>query len=77
MSRINEKLGMAPQTRARQATHSKGLVTRAVCGVCRGRHVVSNPIHGRDTWLCGFCGHVWEPTGAELEQIATVKGATV
>lgn len=65
MSRINEKLGLQPQTRTRQATHSAGLVSRAVCAKCRGRHVVGHLIHGREMWLCGFCGEVWEPAAHE------------
>lgn len=60
MSRINEKLGIRPQT-TRKATHGASLVTNAVCEKCGGRHVIENAIHGVVTRLCCFCGWLWEP----------------
>lgn len=58
-NKINERLGLKPSTRKRQATHSRALVSSAQCPKCGGRHVIENAIHGVPTRLCGFCGHVW------------------
>jgi hypothetical protein len=37
------------------------------CPACPLRHVISNVLNGRLTWLCGACSHCWTPDTAELE----------
>jgi Zn ribbon nucleic-acid-binding protein len=61
VTRINEKMGLKPQTRTRQATHSRSLVTNAKCPECRCTHVVQHVVHGQPLRLCGACGHTWHP----------------
>lgn len=65
MSSINQKLGLRPKTRVRAATHSRGLVSHAICPRCRARHVVEHAIRGVPTRLCGACGHLWVLTPDE------------
>lgn len=64
-NKINEKLGLKPQTRARQATHGSSLISSAQCPKCLGRHVIQNAIHGVLTRLCGRCGWLWPGTPIE------------
>lgn len=61
MSRINDKLGLRPQTTVRQATHGSGIVSHAKCPRCPCRHVVEHRVRGIPTRLCGACGYVWTP----------------
>jgi transposase-like protein len=63
VSRINEKLGLRPAgARARMRC-----LSGVRCPACGHVHVVSNVIHGRLSWLCGACGHVWNPTPVEVQ----------
>lgn len=59
--RINQQLGLRPNTRKRLATKSAAIVSSAQCERCQGRHVIQATIHGRVQQRCGFCGHTWYP----------------
>jgi hypothetical protein len=62
MSRINQKLGLKPQTRPRARTKGAGkdalaaALTSASCRVCGDRWIVQNVIHGRLQRMCAGCG---------------------
>lgn len=63
MSRINARLGLA----AAGARARLNSLSGVACQRCPHHYVVSNLVHRRLLWLCGFCGHTWQPTRAELE----------
>jgi hypothetical protein len=65
MSRINEKLGLKPNSRIRIATHSRFIVPGGKCPNCPGRHVIE-AIPGRR--LCYFCGHGWDAKDDAVEE---------
>lgn len=71
MSRINDHLGLASAGARARLNALSGIG----CQVCPHHYVVSNEIHRRLVWLCGFCGHAWQPSGAEREAYnARVRG---
>ena len=59
MSRINQKLGLKPQTKVRMATHGAAIVGSARCVACGSRHVLKtqseNEQRAGDLW-CASCG---------------------
>ena len=60
MTNFNARHGLK-RAGTRRATHSRGIVSGAVCPICRGGHVVEYRLHGVVKRLCGHCGHVWMP----------------
>jgi hypothetical protein len=63
MSRINEKLGIKPAgARARLSS-----LSGVDCRSCGHVDVISNVIHRRLLWMCGWCSEAWEPTPAEIQ----------
>jgi predicted RNA-binding Zn-ribbon protein involved in translation (DUF1610 family) len=40
MSRINEKMGLKPQTRRRAATHASAIASDKCCPTCGSQHVL-------------------------------------
>lgn len=63
MSSINSKMGIKPAGARARLNALSGVG----CPNCPHRHVLSNVIHRRLTWACGVCGHVWEPSAADVE----------
>lgn len=63
MSRINEKLGI----KAGGARARLNALSGVPCQRCPHRDVISNVIHRRLTWMCGWCSHSWHPTTEEVE----------
>lgn len=62
MSRINQKLGLkAAGARARLNS-----LSGVRCPVCPHVDTISNVIHGRLRWMCGWCSHSWAPTADEI-----------
>lgn len=65
-NKINQKLGLRPQTRPRARVQGAGkdaaarALTSASCPQCGHRYVVENRIHSRLLRMCGFCSHLWE-----------------
>lgn len=59
MNKINQRLGLKPQTRKRQATHGTAIVGSAQCVTCGSRHVLKtqseNGKRAGDLW-CAGCG---------------------
>ena len=63
MSRINGQMGLkAAGARARLNS-----LSGVRCPRCKGQHVISNVIHRRLLWMCGFCSESWAPTLAEIQ----------
>lgn len=62
-SKINEKLGLKPQTRKRQATHGTALAARVPCPDCGSTHVMrTQSCNGRrlgEFWCA--CGRFFNP----------------
>lgn len=63
MSRINAKLGLKPQTRARARVVGAGkdraaaLVTSAICPRCGHRWMLTRLVVGARGFWCGWCSY--------------------
>lgn len=58
-NKINERLGLKPQTRKRQATHSTAIASSVGCRDCGSHHVMrtlSTNGKAQGEFWCGACG---------------------
>lgn len=72
-NKINEKLGLNPQTRTRQATHSPTIAPTLRCPKCGGNRVhrrIDGRLQDLGTHWCIVCAVFFSPGSVREQEIA-------